>query len=137
MRGVPMPGRALMGNLPMDLCQGMSGLPSMARARHGTRQRPVGFPYLTQRVSQWQRCVDIMPVVAREKLCQPKIKRCGVTRLASDHRLILTEAGEHDFHTTGRQPLDRQRFDGATDLPGVVDSRPAAGAHDQASLPYP
>ena len=128
---VPMPGRALMGNPPMDLCQRVSGLTPMARARHGTRQRPVGFPYLTQRVSQWQRCLDIMPVVPREKLAQPKVKRCGVTRLASDYRLILTEAGEHDFHTTGGQSFDRQRFDGANDLPGVVE--PIATAKE----PYP
>jgi len=72
-------------------------------------------------MSEGERCWDITPVVAREKLRQPKVKCCGVTRLASDYRLLLTQTGEHDFHTAGRRPLDRQRFDDANDLSGLVE----------------
>ena len=136
--GRPMPSRALMGNPPMPLCQRVSGLTPMARAREGARQRPIGFPYLAQAVPEGEGCPDIMPVVAREKLRQPKVKRCGVTRLASDTGFILTETREHDCHPPCWQTLDRHGLDRADDLSGLVEPiETAKERHTIAALVLP
>jgi hypothetical protein len=88
---VPVPGLALMGNPAMHAREGLFGLASVLRPWHLARQGTIGFPYRTQRLSQWLGSMDIMAVVSGEECRETEIKACGLTRLDSDTGLLLNE----------------------------------------------
>jgi hypothetical protein len=118
----PVPILPLMRNPGMGLCQSLPCVPPTARAWHGPGQCPIGFAELAQRLFERLGCGDIMAVVSGEKLRKPEIKASGLTRLDPDKRRILTDTGEHDDHTPGRQAFDGERFDGPDNVSGVMES---------------
>ena len=56
-----------MGNPAMHAREGLFGLASVLRPWHLARQGTIGFPYRTQRLSQWLGSMDIMAVVSGEE----------------------------------------------------------------------
>src|SRR5215831_10955725 len=84
MRQLPMPILSLVRNIGLHLRQTMPCLTSMARSWLGSCKGTVGLAQCPQRLFEWLRRSDIMTVVPGEKLCESKVKACGLTRLDSD-----------------------------------------------------